>query len=83
MSLDMAQAQVTVTEHKRGPEELIHVQGQGQQPGGATPHPRSSGSAGAGGPRGATPRSRSGGVVVRRYSSFKVRNNGCALLEQP
>ena len=41
MSLDMAQAQVTVTEHKRGPEELIHVQGQGQQPGGATPRPRS------------------------------------------
>ena len=49
----------------------------------ATPHPRSSGCAGAGGPRGATQRSRSGGVVVRRYPSSKVRSSGCTLLEQP
>ena len=38
---------------------------------------------GAGGPRGATPRSRSGGAAVRRYPSSKVRSSGCALLEQP
>ena len=37
---------------------------------------------GAGGPRGATPRSRSGGVVVRTYPSFKVRSNSCALLDR-
>ena len=44
---------------------------------------RSGGYAGAGGPRGATPRSRSGGAVVRRYPWPKVRSSGCALLEQP
>ena len=38
---------------------------------------------GAGGPRGATPRSRSGGVSVWRYPSSKVRSSGCTLLEQP
>ena len=37
----------------------------------------------AGGPTGATPFSRSGGAAVRRYHSSKVRNSGCALLEQP
>ena len=36
-----------------------------------------------GGPRGATPRSRSGGVAVRRYPSSKVRRSSCTLLEQP
>ena len=41
--------------------------------GGATPGPRSGGCPGKGGPRGATPRSRSGGEVVRRYRSSKVR----------
>ena len=66
-----------------GREELPHTRGQGQQPGEATPSPRSSGCMGAGGPRGATPHSRSGGVAVRRYASSKVRSNGCALLEQP
>ena len=40
---------------------------QGRQLRGATPCPRSNGCTGAGGPRGATPRSRSGGVVVKRY----------------
>ena len=30
MSLDMAQTQVTVTEHKHGPEELTDIRGQGQ-----------------------------------------------------
>ena len=50
---------------------------------GATPHPRSGGCTGTGGPRGATLRSRSGGVAVRRYPSSKVRSSGCALLEQP
>ena len=35
-----------------------------------------------GGPRGATPCSRSGGVAMRRYPSSKVRSSGCALLEQ-
>ena len=29
-----------------------------------------------------TPRSRSGGAAVRRYSLSKVRSSGCALLEQ-
>ena len=48
-----------------------------------SPPPRSSCCAGAGGLRGATPRSRSGGAAVRRYSSSKVRSSGCALLEQP
>ena len=38
---------------------------------------------GAGGPGGATPRSRSEGAAVRRYPLSKVRNSGCALLEQP
>ena len=38
--------------------------------------------AGAGGPREATPHSRSGGAAMRRYSSSKVRSSGCALLEQ-
>ena len=37
---------------------------------------------GAGGPRGATPCSMSGGVAVRRYPLSKVRSSGCALLEQ-
>ena len=37
----------------------------------------------AGGPRGAIPRSRSGGAAVRRYPLSKVRSSGCALLEQP
>ena len=37
---------------------------------------------GAGGPRGATPRSRSGGVAMRRYPLSKVRSRGCTLLEQ-
>ena len=31
---------------------------------------------GAGGPRGATPSSRSGGAAVRRYPSSKVRSSG-------
>jgi len=38
---------------------------------------------GAGGPRGAIPRWRSGRAAVRRYLSSKVRSNGCTLLEQP
>ena len=64
-------------------EELPHVRGQGQRPRGATPSPRSRGCAGAGGPRGTIPHSRSEGAVVRRYPLSKVRSNGCALLEQP
>ena len=59
-------------------EELPHAQGQG--PGGATPPPRSIGYAGAGGPRGAIPRSGSEGAAVRRYPSSKVRRATCALL---
>ena len=50
---------------------LSSIQGQ-RWPGGATPCPRNSGCAGAGGPRGAIPRSRSGGAAVRRYPSSKV-----------
>ena len=64
-------------------EKSYHTQGQGQQPRGNTPLPRSSCCAGAGGMRGATPHSRSGGSVIRGYPSFKVRSSGCALLEQP
>ena len=62
-------------------EELPHARGQGRQPRRATPHPRSSGCVGAGGPRGATPCSRSGGLAVRRYPSSKVRSSSCTLLE--
>ena len=54
-----------------------------EQPRGPTPCPRSCGCTGAGGPRGATSRSRSGGAGVRRYCLSKVRSSGCALLEQP
>ena len=43
----------------------------------------SGGCAGTRGPRGAIPRSRSGGAAVRRYPSSKVRSSGYALLEQP
>ena len=64
-------------------EELPHARGQGRWPGGATPPPRSGGCMGAGGPRGAIPRSRSEGAAVRRYPSSKVRSSSCALLEQP
>ena len=42
---------------------------------GATPCPRSGGCMGAGGPRGATPHSRSGGGAVRRYPSSKIRSS--------
>ena len=66
-----------------GREELPHARGQGRRPRQATPHPRSDGCAGTGGPRGAIPCSRSGGAAVRRYPSSKVRNNDCALLQQP
>ena len=45
-------------------------------------YPRSSGCTGAGGPRGATPHSRSGGAAVRRYPTSKVRSSSCALVEQ-
>ena len=56
-----------------GWEDLPHARGQGPEPGGATPPPRSGGCAGARGPRGATPCSRSGGAAVRRYPSSRVR----------
>ena len=65
-----------------GQEYLPHTQGQGWLWGEATPPPRSSGCWGAGGPRGAIPRSRSEGAAVRRYPLSKVRSSGCALLEQ-
>ena len=41
------------------------------------------GCTGAVGPGGAIPHSKSGGAVVRRYPSSKVRSSSCALLEQP
>ena len=66
-----------------GQVELLHAGGQGWRPRGATPPPRNSGCQGAGGPRGATSCSRSGGVAVRRYPSSKVRSSSCALLGQP
>ena len=65
-------------EQQRG---AIRVRGQGQQQGGATPGPRSSGCAGAGRPRGAIPHSRLGEAAVRIYPSSKVRSSGCTLLE--
>jgi len=40
---------------------------------GATPRPKSGSCTGPGGPRGATPHSRSWGAAVRRYPSSKVR----------
>ena len=46
----------------------------GRWPGGTTPRQKSSGYADAGGPRGATPHSRSGGAAVRRYPSSKVKS---------
>ena len=64
-------------------DELHHAQCQGQWLGGATPRPRTGGCEGTGGPRGAIPHSKSGGAVVRRYPSSKVRSSGCALLDQP
>ena len=54
----------------RGQEEQSHLQGVVA-------------AQGAGGPRGASPCSRSEGAVVRRYPSSKVRSSGCTLLEQP
>ena len=57
-----------------GGPECQAVMAQEQQRG-KSPHLRSSGCMGTGGLRGATPRSRSGGVVVRKYSSSKVREN--------
>ena len=68
---------------RSGGEELPHVRGQGWRLGGTTPRPSSGGCAGTGGPRGATPHSRSGWVAVRRYPLSKVRSSSCALLEQP
>ena len=65
-----------------GREEKPHARGQGQWPGGPIPHPRNRGCVGAGGPRGAIPRRRSGRAVVRRYPSSKIRSNGCSWLEQ-
>ena len=51
-----------------GREDLPHPGGQGPHPRGATPPPRRGCFAGAGGPRGATPCSRSGGAAVRNLS---------------
>ena len=45
------------------------------------PATKDRGCAGAGGPRGAISRGRSGREAVRRYPSSKVRSSGCALLE--
>ena len=57
-----------------GQEDLPHARGQGRWPGGATPRPRSGGCEGAGGPRGAIPRSRSRGATVRRHPLSKVKS---------
>ena len=73
MNVDEAQAAATV--HKCSGEELPHVRGQGQKPGGphaqgqgqrargATPRPRSGGCTGAGRPKGATPRQGQEGLL--------------------
>ena len=55
-------------EDQLGQEELPHVQGQGQWLGGASPCLRSGGCPGTRGPKGATPRSRSGGAGGRPRS---------------
>jgi len=65
-----------------GQEELPHARGHRRRPRGATAHPRSRSCRDAGGPRGATPPSRSGGAAMRRYPSYKVRSSICGLLEQ-
>ena len=57
--------------HSKGQEELFRIRGQGRRLGAAAAYPRSGGCRGAGGPRGAIPRSRSGGAAVRRYPSSK------------
>ena len=62
-----------------GAAKRRYAPGQGQWPGGASPHPASGACTGAGGPRGATTRSRTGGAAVRRYPSSKVRSSGCTL----
>ena len=69
----------TVQEYLKG---ATPTRPQGWQLGGVTPCPRSGGWMGTRGPGGAILCSRSGGEAVRRYPSSKVRNNGCALLEQ-
>ena len=69
-------------QHRSSQEDLPHIRGQGQQPGGAIPRPRISSWAGAGGPRGSIPCSGSEGVGVRIYLSSKVGSSGCTLLEQ-
>ena len=64
---------------KRGyPTSEVRDSGQEEQP-----HFQGAAAARQGGLRGDTPRSRSGGEVVRRYPSSKVRSSGCALLEKP
>ena len=60
----------------------------GRWPGGATPHPRSSGCLGAGGPRGATPCSRSGGAASEEYPPIqgkdpRLRFAGVAMKSYP
>ena len=52
-----------------GLEEVPHTRGQGQRPGGATPWSKEQWLQSAGGPRRATPCSRSGGAALRRYPS--------------
>ena len=63
-------------------EELPHTRGQERRLRGVTPYQSRGGCVGAGGPRGATPCWRSGGAAMRRCPSSKVRNSGCASLEQ-
>ena len=83
-STGAAQRSYPMSEARGGGQEVLpYTRDQGWRPGGATPPSRSSGCAGTGGLRGVIPRSRSGGVAVRRYPSSKVRSSGCALLEQP
>ena len=91
-----AEAGRTLCPRGGGREELPHTRGQGRWSGVATSTPRPGAAAGrsnatfkerwlrgAGGPRGATPRSRSGRASVRRYPLSKVRSSGCTLLKQP
>ena len=64
-------------------EDLPHAEARGR---GRQEQPHLQGvvaAQGAGGPRGASPRSSSEGTVVRRYPLFKVSSSSCTLLEQP
>ena len=82
---------------ERGPEVLPHARGQGRRPRRATPRPRSSSCAGAGGPiellsvqgqegrlvQGKEQRMRFAGAAVKRYPTTKVREKALTSSNSP